>query len=140
MPASMTQVFVHYVWGTYQRNPWLTGQVRELAFRTIVKKCITLEAQVIALNGIEDHVHLLVKMPPTLTVAQLIGQAKGASSHAITHQWRDDPFKWQDGYGAFSVSETGVIAVRAYIADQQAHHHSTVTCQEAAALDPASSP
>ena len=134
MPASMTRLFVHYVWGTWQREPWLTGEVRETAFNIIIAKCQALEAQVIALNGVEDHVHLLVKIPPTIPIAKLIADAKGTSSHAIRQRWPTDAFKWQDGYGAFTIHETIVPTVRAYIANQQAHHLTFGTCDERAAL------
>jgi putative transposase len=134
MPASMTRLFIHFVWGTYQRTPWLVEPVRELVYRTIVAKCREMDAQVIVLNGVDDHVHLLVKLPPTLAIAQFIAKVKGISSYAVTHHWPDDPFKWQDGYGAFTVSEKVVPTVREYIATQQAHH-TAKTCNEV--LDPA---
>ena len=136
MPASMTRLFVHYVWGTWQRTPWLIGEVRETSFKIIVAKCAALETQVLALNSVEDHVHLLVKMPPMLAVAKLIADAKGAASHAIRQRWPTDSFKWQDGYGAFTVGESTVPTVCNYIANQQAHHHTFGTCEERSVLNP----
>ncbi len=85
MPASMTRLFVHGVWGTWQREPWLVGDIREIVYRTILAKCHENDVQVLALNGVEDHVHVLAKMPPTLAVAQWIKGIKGASAY-ITNQ------------------------------------------------------
>jgi putative transposase len=102
MPASLNRLFVHAVWGTWQREPWLVGNVRDIVYRTILAKCQESDAQVLALNGIEDHVHLLVQIPPTFAIVQLIGVIKGASSYIANHQGSDEVFKWQDGYGAFT--------------------------------------
>jgi putative transposase len=79
--------------------------------------------QVIALGGIEDHVHLLVRIPTTLSVAQLVKQVKGATSHLVTHGMGGcGTFKWQGGYGAFTVSKRNVPLVREYVLQQERHH------------------
>jgi putative transposase len=134
MPASMTQLFIHYVWGTWQRMPWLEGDVRDIAYRTILAKCKAHGVQVLALDGIEDHVHLLVKIPPTITIAKLIADVKGASSYIINRRRPDDIFKWQDGYGAFTVSKDNLPAAITYIQNQEIHHHST-QCRAITSLD-----
>jgi putative transposase len=77
----------------------------------------------LAIGGIEDHIHMLVRLAPTITVARLVGEVKGASSHAITHAIRPaDFFKWQGSYGAFTISQRSVCQVCAYILNQKAHH------------------
>ncbi len=60
----------------------------------------------------------------------LVGEVKGASSHALNHQEPSGVFKWQGAYGAFSVSEDGVARVENYIRDQEAHHHTLDSCGE----------
>jgi REP element-mobilizing transposase RayT len=72
---------------------------------------------------VEDHVHLLVRLPATVAVAKLAQQVKGASAHLITHVIAPDRFfKWQGAYGAFSVSPRDLDAVCAYIHHQREHH------------------
>ncbi len=70
-----------------------------------------------------DHVHLLVRIPATITIAQLAQNLKGVSSHLIRHHlFPATDFRWQGAYGAFSVSPEGTDAVRAYIRNQAVHH------------------
>jgi len=71
----------------------------------------------------DDHVHLLLGMPPTVTVSQILKQLKGGSS-----VWGKDnlpgcrSFAWQDGYGAFTVSKSNMSEVEQYIRNQREHH------------------
>ncbi|HEX6799152.1 MAG TPA: IS200/IS605 family transposase [Ktedonobacterales bacterium] len=86
MRQSGSAVYVHFVWATWDRLPLLSQEVERAAYRGIGAKCTELGAEVIALGGIEDHVHLLVHMPSTTSIAQFVGQVKGASAHLITHE------------------------------------------------------
>ena len=117
-------VYVHIVWGTWDRLPLLTGELERRVHRAIGAKCEDLGAEVIALGGMEDHIHLLVRLPATLCVADLAKQVKGASSHLATHEvlGRDQFFKWQGAYGAVSVSPQHLPRVSDYIARQREHH------------------
>jgi REP element-mobilizing transposase RayT len=79
--------------------------------------------EVVAINGIEDHVHLLVTLPTTVDIATVVKQAKGVSSHAANDSMQlPTPFKWQGSYGAFTVSRWDVDRVVAYIKRQKEHH------------------
>ena len=70
-----------------------------------------------------DHVHVLVRFPTTVSIADLVRRIKGASSHLVTHVLRSpEPFKWQGGYGVFSVSRRHVPVVRDYVLNQEQHH------------------
>ena len=72
----------------------------------LFSECEKLKCTVIAVGGIEDHVHLLVGFPPTVTISNLIKQVKGSSSHFITHVVQPNKFfKWQGSYGAFTISD-----------------------------------
>ncbi len=82
-----------------------------------------LGAHPIAIGGVDDHVHLLVGMPPTLTVSEAVRQIKGGSSkwmHESLPGFAD--FAWQDGYGAFTVGHSQIEATKAYIRNQREHH------------------
>ena len=127
MRDTKVAVFVHVVWATWDRLPWLTDVLRPAVYRAIGAKCVALAADVIAIGGTDDHVHLLVRLPATLALAELVGQIKGASSHLVTHQVQlGQPFKWQGSYGAFSVTPGHLSHVIDYITNQ-AHYHATDT-------------
>ena len=121
--ASYAEIYLHLVWGTWDRHPLLVGDRVETVDRAIHYECTNLRADVIAIGGMEDHVHLLVRVPTPLSPAALVKQVKGASSHLVNpeHGARAS-FRWQGGYGAFSVSRQHVARIRRYVLNQEAHH------------------
>ena len=121
--ASYTQLYLHCVWSTSRREPLITPAIEAEVYSLIAAKCRSLGCAALAVCGMSDHVHLLVRFDPRLSISQLVGQVKGASAHAVNHAIRPDPpFKWQDGYGAFTVSKRSIEIVRAYVLNQKAHH------------------
>jgi putative transposase len=98
--TSFTQMYVHCVWATWNREPLITPAVQGMIYGAIVHQCEVLKCTVIAIGGIEDHVHLLVGFPPTLAVSELVKKVKGTSSHLVNSK-NDGFFKWQGAYGAF---------------------------------------
>jgi REP element-mobilizing transposase RayT len=116
-------VFVHLVWATWDRLPLLVDTVEREAQRAIEAKCGELGAEVLAVGGVEDHVHLLARLPATIAVADLVKHVKGASAHLVAqHLHPDQFFKWQGGYAAFSVSVGHLTRVTHYITRQREHH------------------
>ena len=76
-----------------------------------------------AIGGMEDHVHLLVRLHPTIAVATLVKEVKGTSSHLVSHEITPgELFKWQGGYGAFTIRKKDVLRVKAYIENQELHN------------------
>jgi REP element-mobilizing transposase RayT len=74
-------------------------------------------------NAMPDHVHLLVRLPPTLKVSEFIGQVKGATSHRVNEEIRPSfKLKWQEGYGALSLRKDELEKVSRYIDNQETHH------------------
>ena len=122
MRRSKSAIFLHFVWGTWDRLPLLTGEREDIAHRAIGAKCAELATEIIALGGVEDHIHLLVDLPTTICVADFIKHAKGASAHLISHQFAPDFFRWQGAYGVFSVSFGDLPRVSKYIHNQRQHH------------------
>ncbi|HEY3413072.1 MAG TPA: IS200/IS605 family transposase [Armatimonadota bacterium] len=123
MREPYTQLYVHLMWATWDRLPLLTPERQKAAFACIHAECTQMRAEVLAVGGVEDHVHLLVRVPATITVASLVRQVKGASSHLLTHQIPGaDGFKWQGAYGAFTVSHRDVPIVKDYVRGQAQHH------------------
>ncbi len=124
MRDTFTQIYIHAVWATWDRQPIITPEIETAVYAAIRAECARLKADILDIGGVEDHVHILVCLPPTLCVSDLIKQLKGSSSHLVTHKVTGrESFKWQGAYAAFSVSEDAVPAVRAYIRNQKRHHH-----------------
>lgn len=116
-------LYCHLVWATWERLPLITPEIEPLLYAAIAAKCRDLGAEPLAIGGLSDHVHLLVRFPRSLALATLIQEVKGASSHLVTHRLKPrEFFKWQGGYGAFTVSLETLPAVRAYIQNQKKHH------------------
>jgi putative transposase len=124
MPHKYTQLYVHVVWSTWNRLPLINEHIESELYSAIVKKCRQLECKPIAINGTEDHIHLLVSLHPKISTSRLVKDIKGSSSHLITHEIAPNEFfKWQGGFGVFSVSKGDLQKVRAYIKNQKNHHH-----------------
>src|SRR3954466_10326674 len=77
---SYAEIYLHLVWGTWDRHPLLVGERVEAVYRAIHHECVRMRAEVIAIGGMEDHVHLLVRVPASLSASDLVKQVKGASS------------------------------------------------------------
>lgn len=131
MRAPFTQLYLHCVWATWDRLPLITSQIEAQLYSAIQAKCKELKCEPFAIGGIEDHIHLLVRFPTTLAVATLVKEVKGASSHLVTHAITPTEFfKWQGGYGAFTVSKDMVPKIVAYILNQKQHHATNKILEE----------
>ena len=123
MDGRYTQLYVHLVWATWDRLPLITAAIEPPLFAAIAGKCHALKCPALAIGGYRDHVHVLAQLHPTIAVATLIKDLKGASSHLITHQVAGtDFFKWQGGYGAFTLRREDIPTVVQYIRRQKEHH------------------
>ena len=120
--APYTQLYVHCVWATFGRLPLINPELEPRLYSVIVAKCTDLGCRTIALGGIEDHVHLLVCFPPTLAIADLLKGVKGSSSHFANHEIGGEAFKWQGGYGTFTISKRSIDSVVDYIKNQKIRH------------------
>ena len=123
MRTPFTQLYLHCVWATWDRMPLLVPKVERPVYAAILAKCQDLKCEVLAIGGIEDHVHLLIRLHPGVSVANLMKGIKGSSSHLMTHKvFPGEFFKWQGAYRAFTISKDSIPRVRAYIENQKAHH------------------
>ena len=128
MSNSLTQLYVHLVWATWDRLPLLKGAIRETAKACILYECKQMGAKVICIGSVDDHVHVFVELPPTLCIADLVKQVKGSSSHKISHDIEGGSgFRWQGTYAAFTVSRSLGPAVKCYIQNQEQHHRDGTT-------------
>jgi putative transposase len=121
--ASYTQLYLHCVWATWDRLPLITPRAEPRIYGVIDAKCRELGCIPIAIGDVDDHVHLLVQYTATITIARLIGEVKGASSHVMTHEVAPgDFFKWQGHYGVFTISRRSVPDVKRYVLHQKQYH------------------
>jgi REP element-mobilizing transposase RayT len=124
-------VYLHCVWATWDRLPLITPNIEAALNAAVLDKTLKHQCQPIAIGGIEDHVHVLLKLHQTVAAANLLKEMKGASSHLATHVIAPEQFfKWQGGYGAFSVSRADVQTVRRYIENQKRLHAQGKTLRE----------
>ena len=124
MPQSLTQIYLHIVFSTKDRRPFLTD--KEFRGRTdayLAGISRNLDCPSLIVGGVEDHVHILCRFDKTIEVATLLRELKRDSSKWIkTEQPRLAEFHWQAGYGAFSISPSHVDALKEYILKQEEHH------------------
>jgi putative transposase len=118
------QLFYHLVWSTKDRKLFLTQEVEPLVHDVLRRKSRQLGATVFALNGVEDHVHLLVSIPPSLSVARFVGQVKAVASTLVNKARPEDHFAWQAEYGAFSFDLKRLPHHIDYVERQKEHHRS----------------
>jgi len=123
MRRSKVEVYLHIVWATWRRQPYISPEIERAVYRCIEKEIKRLQATVLALGGIENHVHLLVRIPATLPISRLANQIKGVSSRLVKDQFSEMAhFRWQENYAVFSVGRTQVAIVQAYVLNQKQHH------------------
>jgi REP element-mobilizing transposase RayT len=123
MPSTYTQNYYHAVFSTKHRAPLITPELESRLYPYIGGILRELRCTLLAINGIADHVHVLVRYRADLSHSEMIKSIKGRSS-----RWVDEvlpkcgPFAWQEGYGGFTVSKSAVPEVERYIARQKERH------------------
>ena len=123
MSSRYTSLAIHLVFATQNRMPWVLPAIEHELWNYLVGAAERAGCHVHAVGGIEDHVHVLVELQATQTVAAVVKSLKGSSSRWMsTRPDGNAAFAWQEGYGAFAVSRSGIPRVAAYIASQRAHH------------------
>ena len=139
MAGTFTSLQYHCVFSTKNRAPLiheeLRGRLYEFIGGVVRSECPVLKSGkrnggLIAIGGMPDHVHLLVRWPANRTVSDLMRIVKSKSSGWVSETFpARRSFRWQEGYGAFSASKSGISAIETYIANQ-AEHHRTQSFQE----------
>jgi putative transposase len=135
MPNTYTNLLYHIIFSTKNREPTIEASWKDELHRYIAG-IIRAEGGVsIEINGIPDHVHILAKLKPAKSVAEILKLIKSNSSKWVNDEKvRGRSFHWQVGYAAFSVSESQVEAVRRYIRNQEEHHRKQSFQEELIAL------
>ncbi len=124
MPQSLANIFVHIVFSTKNRYPFLTGgDIKKQMYSYLGGTCNNLDCHVVLVGGTADHVHILCKLSRNISIAKLIGEIKRESSKWIKTKNRSLlKFAWQNGYGIFSIGKSEVERIKSYIFNQEEHH------------------
>jgi REP element-mobilizing transposase RayT len=130
MPQSLSSVLLHIVFSTKNREPFINPEIETELHRYMAEVFRTSTSPALLIGGTSDHVHCLVSLSRTITIAALMEEVKTESSKWIKSKGPEfRSFHWQNGYGAFSIGESNVNDLKAYIAGQK-EHHETSTFQD----------
>lgn len=120
MSHGYSRNYVHLVFGTKNRRPWIAAPVQETLWKCLAGIARGYGIETAAVGGTADHVHMLLCVPPKISIAVIIRALKANSSKWMNEQGH--LFAWQQGYGSFSVSASNANQVAAYIRTQTEHH------------------
>ncbi len=121
--STFTSLTYHAVFGTKHRRSQITVKIRDELYSYIGGIIRSEKGYLLEIGGIADHIHILAGFSPAVAVAEMLRHIKAGSSKWLNE--RNDlteRFKWQTGYGAFTVSQSQVPVVRRYIQGQEEHH------------------
>ncbi len=122
--STYTQILYQIVFSTYKRESTLTKKNREQLFRYIWGILKNKKCHLYRLNGIEDHIHIVTHIHPTVAPAYLVKDIKLAASDFIKANKLFSSFNgWQEGYGAFTYAITEKDRLIEYVKNQETHHH-----------------
>ncbi|MEX0702198.1 MAG: IS200/IS605 family transposase [Planctomycetales bacterium] len=120
---SYVSMLVHCVWSTKERKPLIAEEWSDDLYGYLGGILRNNRATLLAAGGMPDHVHLLMSLPSTLPVAKTVNLLKSNSTTWVKEQIASArQFRWQERYGAFSVSKSHEERIRTYIANQKRHH------------------
>jgi putative transposase len=123
MASTLTKILLHVTFSTKNRLPLIPETVEADLYAYIGGICRRMESPLLAIGGVPDHVHMMVSLSKTVALSHLMLEVKRDSSKWIKEKDAAlRAFGWQDGYFGFSIGESGVDALRAYIANQKEHH------------------
>ena len=128
---AFVKIMIHAVWGTKNREPYLTNDIRTLIMNHIKENAKNKEIFIDTLNGYTEHLHSLLGLNADMSILKAMHLIKGESSFWINKQ-KITPytFEWADEYFAVSVSESIIDKVRLYISSQEEHHTKVTFNQE----------
>lgn len=120
-----SEINLHVVWHTKQSKPMLRGDVETAAHRALKHRIVNTPGVFVhQIGGTDTHVHLAITVPPTVTISELVGQLKGASSHEVNQRLgaKSKVLQWQEGYGVVSFGMRDLDWVCGYVRNQREHH------------------
>lgn len=132
--GTYSRIYLHFVWSTKGRAAVIDREIMTVVLKVFASNAEKLGVEILEANGIEDHVHVLLKSSPTTSASDIAKGLKGSSSHFVNHvtlkEDRSRSLYWQDGFGVTSVSPSAVNSVREYIQRQKEHHSDKTTIRD----------
>ncbi len=123
MGHTFTNHLYHIVFSTKERQRIIIPKIKEELYKYMCGVARNNRGQILRVNGVEDHVHLLAKIKPSIAVSDFAMLVKTNSSKWVSEKFPDlSNFSWQTGYASFTVSESSFDRVADYIAGQEVHH------------------
>ena len=123
MPGTFSQIYIQIVFAVKNRQSFIQPSFEEELYKYISGIINAKEQKSLAVNGMPDHVHLLVGLKPSMRISDLVRDVKNNSTNFINERgWMETHFSWQEGYGAFSYSQSQFGNVIDYIKNQKEHH------------------
>ncbi len=123
MPQSLSNILVHIVFSTKNRGNFLDCSITSELYSYIAQICKTNNSPIKQIGGTENHIHILVALSRTITVSKLIADIKANSSRWLKNKENKlKNFAWQNGYGVFSIGQSGFLHCVSYIKNQKKHH------------------
>jgi putative transposase len=125
MGHAFHQLYYHFTWATHGRRTIIRGEHRASLLRIINEEAKTRGGWPIRHNAMPDHVHLLVRLPPSVRVSDFIGQVKGTTAHRVNKEIKPDcKLTWQEGHGVLTLRKDELEKVSRYVDNQETHHQS----------------
>ena len=121
MSRTFTNLLTHVIFSTKDREPWIQSEIRSELHAYLGGLTRELKGKAYGVNGTNDHVHMLLSLPPNISTSDALRFIKSNSSGWVRAKGKR-PFAWQLGYAAFSVSKSNVAQVLKYVANQEQHH------------------
>ena len=119
---SYTSILVHYVFATHERRPLISDELQPKLWAYMGGIARANGMKALAIGGMRDHVHLLLSLPATITIAKAVQLIKAGSSKWMNDQKRTKWFGWQEKYGAFTIGVSQKEVTIRYIRNQAQHH------------------
>ena len=119
---TLWRTYYHLVWATRGRAPLITADIEPELYRYVEAKTKSLDCLFHGMGGMEDHLHLVVSIPPRLAIAEFVKRIKGSSSRHLNQTFPHQTFAWQQEYGVFSLGGKQLGDAIAYVHHQKQHH------------------
>lgn len=125
------KVWLHIVFSTKNRKPFLSKEIRKKVFRHIRENALEKDIELSLINGYSDHVHCLISLKNNQDISKIVQLIKGESSFWINKEKLcSEKFSWQEEYFAVSIGESQLGRVRQYILNQEKHHQTRTFKEE----------
>ena len=135
MANTYTCLHYHVIFSTKNRERWITPEFEERIWAYLGGIARQNDITPLLVGGVDDHIHMLLSIPPAISVSEALKRIKGGSSGWIKENFPGlQGFGWQDGYGAFTVSKSQIPEVEGYVRGQREHHRVKTFQEEYRAL------